>query len=289
MPMTANIQIVVMICLCTCGVGHAQTAASAGAAGADPRARIDWSDLIQRSAAEYDISLEIPGRPPLKLELRPVLRWANNTRNTVDGITFIWVGKGRPEVAACIYMWGPTAIRHNFQSLSRGRIVAERNGQPAWHPREPGVEFHRVPDAGPPSDSERVRLSQMKTLARRFTSVLVGWGPGNEVNEQLRLLPQPLYRYQSKDPDLLDGALFAFVEGTDPESLLLLKAVRMGESYQWQYAAARRTSGALETRYRNQRVWQVPSRGLTADPASPYVELEYPVDPADLVRPAEPP
>ena len=42
-----------------------------------------------------------------------------------------------------------------------------------------------------------------------------------------RLLPQPLYRYESTDPDVVDGALFAFVTsaGTDPEVLYPLTVV----------------------------------------------------------------
>jgi hypothetical protein len=35
------------------------------------------------------------------------------------------------------------------------------------------------------------------------------------------MLNQPVFRYNSQNPDLLDGAMFAFVEGTDPEACLL--------------------------------------------------------------------
>jgi hypothetical protein len=37
-------------------------------------------------------------------------------------------------------------------------------------------------------------------------------------------LAQPLFRYESIDPDLVDGALFAFVTSTDPEALLVIEA-----------------------------------------------------------------
>ena len=33
----------------------------------------------------------------------------------------------------------------------------------------------------------------------------------------MRLLAQPIYRYENTKGDLIDGALFAFVLGTDPE------------------------------------------------------------------------
>ena len=63
----------------------------------------------------------------------------------------------------------------------------------------------------------------MRSLAREFN--------GRSLSDQgqaweLRLLPQPLYRYESTDPDVLDGALFTLVSsaGTDPEIILLLEA-----------------------------------------------------------------
>ena len=38
---------------------------------------------------------------------------------------------------------------------------------------------------------------------------------------ELRLMPQPLYRYDADDEGgTFDGALFAFAQGTDPEILL---------------------------------------------------------------------
>ena len=41
---------------------------------------------------------------------------------------------------------------------------------------------------------------------------------------ELRLLPTPIARYGEPGTKLLDGALFAFVLGTDPEVFLFLEA-----------------------------------------------------------------
>jgi hypothetical protein len=35
---------------------------------------------------------------------------------------------------------------------------------------------------------------------------------------------QPLYRYESTDPEVIDGALFGFVHVTDPEIILVIEA-----------------------------------------------------------------
>jgi hypothetical protein len=247
------------------------------------RPQTDWSDLIRRTIDEYTLFLEANPQKPLSLQKKPVLRWGNNTRATADAFTYLWIGDGRPEAVACIYSWGPDEIGHCFGSLSRGRLVAERNGQRVWHPEKPGVAFQAVPDAPAPAESPAARLRQMKMLARRFNAVLLGWDWA-PATEPLRLLPRELYRYETESPDLLDGAVFAFVEGTDPETLLLLEAVRVSSGHQWQYAPARRTSGALELRYRDKVVWKVPMHVHAVDPSQPYIELRQKIDP-DMIPP----
>jgi hypothetical protein len=48
-----------------------------------------------------------------------------------------------------------------------------------------------------------------------------------------------------------------FVQGTDPEAILLLDAVRRDGSPHWQYAFARATSAGLEARLDKSVVWTV--------------------------------
>ena len=259
--------------------GFGQAAApSVPAAPGQASAPSAWSELIRRSAAEYEMVRETADKKPLVLQPKPILRWANNTRLTEDGFTYLWIGQGRPEAVACIYSWGPDRIRFNFQSLSRSPLTAERSGRRVWYPAKPGVEFRVVPDASTPADSPAARLRQMKAIAETFTAT---GAPGffNQAELHLRLLPREVYRYASQDPQILDGALFAFVDGTDPEVLLLLEAVRSGDGFQWQYALARRTESGLTVRYRDKPVWSVPSAPAARDPREPYMELEFPREP----------
>ncbi len=132
----------------------------------DSATQTAWSELIRRSAAEYKMYRETQDKTPLVFQSKPILRWANNTRLTEDGFTYLWIGQGRPEAVACIFSWGPDRLRHNFQSLSRGPLVVERNGSRVWHPSVPGVEFQRVPEAPTPAESAPARLRQMKAIAR---------------------------------------------------------------------------------------------------------------------------
>ena len=264
-----------MICLCVAFFGFAGTSKRQAAAQDDPQKRVDLRELIEHSATEYTVYKGADQTSPLKL--RRVLRWVNNTRGSEDGATFVWIAKGRPEAIACFYPWRGD-ICDNFQSLSRGPLTVQRKGQTVWSPTESGVEFHPVPDAPRPSDSAAARLVQMKLLARRFSMTLVGWAVGDPDREELRMMPQPIYRYEGDDLEVLDGALFAFVQGTDPEGILLLESVRKPTGDEWLYAFARRTSGALEARCDGKTLWKVAKEGDWHDAKKPHFQFEHKIE-----------
>ena len=71
----------------------------------------------------------------------------------------------------------------------------------------------------------------------------------------------------------MDGAIFAYANGTNPELLLLLEARRQGDSPPgWWYAAARLGRAELILKLGPRDVWSAPilERGLTLNPADPY-------------------
>lgn len=101
------------------------------------------------------------------------------------------------------------------------------------------------------------------------------------------MLPRPLYRYELTDDQVksgptIDGAVFAFVMGTDPESLLLLEAVREADGSKWRYAFARRTSGELDGRHRGKVVWTAARYPYERDERSAHFTYWTPL-PAELL------
>jgi hypothetical protein len=185
----------------------------------------------------------------------PVLRWRNATRGTQEseGVLVLWVHNGRPEASAGIYPWEGN-LCHEFVSLSgTAKLVAREAGRVIWSPETPGVEYKEIPGAPAPASTSAARLRQMKLLADRFKVTMTGWKADKSDREELRLLPKPLYRAEpsgvrTAEPARIDGEVFAFVQGTDPEAVLLLEAVRQNGRSRWQYAFARATSGGLEAR-----------------------------------------
>jgi hypothetical protein len=111
---------------------------------------------------------------------------------------------------------------------------------------------------------------------------MLGWKRDDTDRESLRLLPRPLYRYETSDGPIIDGAVFAFVMGTDPETLLLIEAVENADGTAWQYAFARRTSGELEGRHAGKVVWKAARYPETKDPTRSHFSLGTPIPPAIL-------
>jgi hypothetical protein len=113
------------------------------------------------------------------------------------------------------------------------------------------VEFKPVPDAPVPATSAPARLRQMQALVRDFSANTVD-GKGSKW--PLRPLAKPLYRSEGKT----DGALFALVQGTDPEAFVLLEARGEGALARWHFAAARFTDLELHVRYKDHEVFAGP-------------------------------
>ena len=218
------------------------------------------NETIEGSIGWYDVYPDPSANEAMRPQ--PVLRWRNVARGQ-DGeaMMVVWAHRGRPQALASIYPW-QGYLNHEFGSLSRSaKLLARDNGNVAWSPKSPGVELRPVADAPPPAETAAARLRQMKSIAGRFKATMTGWKGDNSDREELRLLPRPLYRYsvtdpQDHEPAVLDGVLFAFVMGTDPETVMLLEAVGTQESASWQYAFVRATSGGLEVRLENEVVWR---------------------------------
>jgi hypothetical protein len=237
-----------------------------GKCGAEPPEKQDPSEepkrlneVIEKAVAWYGVLPEADSTTPLAPQ--PVLRWRNVARGQEgEAIMVVWPHKGRPVAMASIYPWEGQML-HEFDSLSReANLIARDKDRVIWSPKTPGVEFKELPSAPKPAKTQAERLRQMKAIAARFKATMTGWQGDDKDREELRLLPRPLHRYDLKnaknaDPDLLDGALFAYVQGTDPEVVLVLEAIATAKKSTWQYAFVRATSGGLEVKLENQVVW----------------------------------
>ena len=224
------------------------------------KAKSQWLlQLHTNDAASYSIYRDVQRKQKLELRREPVYRWTNPTRvGGQAGEVFVWTYQGRPEVVGSIFSHpsgdGRRVMCHELHSLSLAVLVVDREASEQWVPQAAGVDLKPLPDAPVPAGTAVQRLVQMRSLAREFS--------GRSLSDQgqtweLRLLPQPLYRYQSTDPDVLDGALFTLVSsaGTDPEIILLLEARKSQSGHQWVFGAARFSDMNLWLNHKSREVW----------------------------------
>lgn len=222
----------------------------------DPRI----ADALERTTeAAKHYQFRLPGEPPHALELHPdsVLRWSNPVIGVIYGNVFVWTHQGRPEVIGSILQWYSPFKHgtHEFHSLSSGPVEGSRDGDEVWRTKTPGLQWMPVPGRPAIGDSRSLRLRQMRAIARQFR---VSSTSAKRSNYELRLLSQPLFRYGDADSEVIDGALFAFVQGTDPEAFLLIEA-HQGDSQalEWKYALARMASLQFVAKFQNNEVWRV--------------------------------
>jgi hypothetical protein len=255
----------------SCGLAAGQVTLQPAA---DQRKR--WMDVYSEEAAKYQIFRRSEEIEELELVPTPVLTFTNPVRvRDTHGAAYVWTSDGRPEVLGAIWSVispADSTKRHlslEFHSLSlvpiyskHERRTSRRGVVPDWTANEAGIDRKKIPDARTPVTSANLRLTQMRRLAQRFQAKIppdVTDGQGS-----LRLLTQPLYRYRSESHRVIDGGLFAFVMGTDPELILLIEAVESQGGPEWQFAAAQFTNLPLRLDYQDTQIWE-------CQPGTPYV------------------
>jgi hypothetical protein len=251
---------------------------------ADPKGEAARStaavELARVEAKLYRIELEESSKSAAKFQPDALLQWSNPVAGSIHGSVFVWTDRGCPVVVASIYKWfAPnTHLGAELHSLTPTIASAERKGRPVWFPGKADVERKPITGAPMPADSPSGRLRQLRVLAKEFTASET---TREDLNRELRLLTQPLYRYESSDPEVIDGALFGFVHATDPEIILVNEARKGAAGLEWQYAAARMNSLTLRLSHKGVEAWSAPviSWAAARDHRKPYTLFLYGSDP----------
>ena len=143
--------------------------AAAGAVGQQPAADGHAEDaqvafskkLAEREASRYEFCLDDDRKKKLSREPNPVFRWSNPLAGQLYGSVYLWTFHGRPEVVMSVHNW---------------------------------YTNRRLQEAETPAG----RLRQVRSLVQEFSASKTVREGGSS---QLRLLPQPLYRYKASAPD----------------------------------------------------------------------------------------
>jgi hypothetical protein len=228
------------------------------------------------------------GDTKLVLHPEPILHWTNPTVGKAFGEVYVWTHNGRPAVVGSWYRWFSPDWGRTFEttSLAEGRVTGRVGDVRFWDSEKSGLTLKPLANAVVPAKTPSARLAQMRRLAGDFVVHLADTRGGNrsEVKRQLRMLTQPVFRYPAADANTtyLDGALFAFVEGTDPEAFLLLEAVKTNDAARWHFGLARMNGDALRVTFRDMDVWSVPTianLNLSKEPYAFFSSDQIPLEP----------
>lgn len=236
--------------------------------------------MMRKSIDDFQVrSSRIESPAALKFREEPILRYNDQSRLPDNGAqalldATVWsLGEtGRPTalITLEIYPTGEAAgwLTYEFVSLTPSAFQMENSHGYVWIPSGTKLTMAPLADAVVPSDTKRSRLVQLRQLARRFTAQEQ---LGAEKIE-LRLMTQPIYRYDDEAAGILDGAVFVFANGTNPEMGLLLEC----SDKQWSYGVCRLASAALFAQF-DGKPFDVPPKGPGYPADAPYTATRHPI------------
>ena len=202
--------------------------------------------------------LEIKATEPddkrdLTVKMQPLLRYSDPARQVADSAVWRVGLKGRPVAILTSEVYGPRDggyhANNEFVAIDEPHLTI-RSGPFTWTPPAKKLEFQEFKGEERPADKPQLRLTQLRRLAKRFSTREEFFG--NKV--EMRPLPTPIDRYEPSEKPNADGAIFAFVWGVNPELLLFIES----DGEKWSYAWARTSAANLWVKLDDVEVWKEP-------------------------------
>ena len=212
----------------------------------------------------------------------PCLRFTNPLTDVNDGIVALYTFEGgRPAALAQFFKNAPRSWVTEFAVLADREVTILREDRPFWKPSEYISKFTDLPNSPVPAAKPVLRLVQMRNIAEDF-SVVDHFGANEITKYDLRLLSKPVYRY-SEEGKILDGCVFIFALGTNPECSLLLEAYQDEKGSRYRYALSPVTIYELDARYRGRTVWTIERRMEFGSACRMYYASGYSPAPGEKV------
>jgi hypothetical protein len=211
---------------------------------------------------------------------KPLLRYSDATRGIgeaennylLDAGVWRLGTAGRPTALVTIEIYQvpdkSRVVAFEFLSMSEAKFALKHKTERIrWDPSGSALELKELDDAPKPADSPGARLVQMRRLARRF-----------EAKERYRkapitcrLLTQPIDRYQSAAEKIVDGAIFTYANGTNPELGVILET----DGKRWQYGILRLSSAEASVTLDGREVAAYEGLDFRGRTDWPYYSAQY--------------
>src|SRR5262245_51792057 len=146
--------------------------------------------------------------------------------------------------------------------------------------------YKDVPAAPPVAADPTVRQRQMKLLAQNFAAHEI-YNP-NDTRYDLRRLDRPLHSYHDEGAGIVEGGLFIFANGTNPEILLFIEArpaKNAAPKAVWQFGISRSSGAEPHVEYEGKEVYSAPRGNRVSARDKPFWSSTIEFTPALGVRP----
>jgi hypothetical protein len=254
---------------CWCGLFAVATAQDSPEAEAAREARLKaMYGIAQRFKVQAG---EGADRKPVPLMEAPILRFNDPAREFHDATLWAWGESGRPLCLLAIEQYGDRSWFEMISLAAASQPFTAEAEALRWAPRSGGIDLKPFPDALPAADKAPRRLVQMKELLGQLAAYEVG---RTDNRYELRLMPRPLHRYEDEKAELVDGAIFAFAYGTNPELLAVIEARGPATSAKWHVGFARCGTAEPHVLLKDKEIFTLPYAKGTG-PEDPYWNYSY--------------
>lgn len=235
-------------------------------------------EMMRKTIDDFHVrSSQIESPAALKFRDEPILRFNDQSRLGDNGALALldataWrLGEtGRPLAIVTLEIYpfneATGVLTYEFVSLTPSAFEMKNSRGVTWIPSDTQLTMTPLADAPAPADTKRSRLVQLRQLARRFTAQEELRGEKIE----LRMLSQPIDRYDDAESGILDGAIFVFANGTNPEMGLLLEC----SDKLWSYGVFRLASATLFAGF-DGKSFDVPPKGPGYPADAPYTATRH--------------
>jgi len=202
------------------------------------------------------------------------LRFSNPVSGVPDGIIAMWKAGQRPAIFAQVFQTKDGLWVHECQSIAAAPLSMQQGERTFWSPNQAAGGFQALSNVPAPAATAPRRLVQMKAIAAEFSAsddFKINPQDAEPTRHELRLLTTPVYRYADSVAGIADGAVFAYVHGTDPEAFLVLelRGDKPGEEA-WQYTFAPMTCWAVHVHRGQTEVFSSEERFAKSKPQDLY-------------------
>lgn len=183
----------------------------------DSTAAADTKEAARRVlelAQKYEFFADPQSKTKVEMDAKPVLVYSNPVRGDVYGNVYVWTQEGRPALIGAFFDHrSEDRLTSELHALTKGGMVGRRDGETFWSPEGPGITFEPLKVAPAPAANASSRGRQMRELARRFT---VERDHPEQGKGEVRLLPQPVYRYAARTDGIMTGRSSPLLKAPTP-------------------------------------------------------------------------